>query len=149
MDAGFNTQQLDEIKQTFGQFDTNGDGHISIDELENAMRQCGKQPSKLEVKMLMNQVDKDRNGVITLEEFIEYMSAPPVLNTSNNDLKARFEIFDKDGDGYITKEEMSSIVAELELGRDFPQEVIDAIFNEADANNDGMISLEEFTSAMI
>ena len=97
------------------------------------------------------------NGVITLEEFIEYMSAPPVLNPSDNDLKARFEIFDKvranhhacesvmcvqDGDGYITKEEMSSIVAELELGRDFPQEVIDAIFSEADANNDGMISLD-------
>ncbi len=37
---------------------------------------------------------------------------------------------------------MSSIVAELELGRDFPQEVIDAIFSEADANGDGMISLD-------
>jgi hypothetical protein len=33
-------------------------------------------------------------------------------------------------------------VAELDLGQDFPIEVIDGIFNEADSNDDGMISFD-------
>jgi len=148
MANAFSNEQVTDIKATFAQFDRNGDGRISIDELEAAMRQCGKQPSKLEVRMLMNQVDKDKNGVITLDEFMEYMSNPPTRRFKEDDLKARFEIFDKDGDGFITRDEMTSIVAELDLGQDFPIEVIDGIFNEADTNDDGMISFDEFILAM-
>lgn len=80
------------------------------------------------------------NGKITLDEFVDYMSNPPVKHHSNDELKARFIVFDKvnyhkrswlhkarlsqDGDGYITKEEMKSIVEELELGKSFPAEVL-------------------------
>ena len=56
-------RDIADIKKTFAQFDANNDGSISMDELEAAMRQCGKNPSKLEVKILMNQVDTDRKHV--------------------------------------------------------------------------------------
>ena len=39
--------------------------------------------------------DAAGNGKITLDEFIEYMSSPPVKHHSDDELKARFHVFDK------------------------------------------------------
>jgi Ca2+-binding EF-hand superfamily protein len=146
--ATFSPNELEEIKKTFRSFDKNNDGHITMEELEQVMKQCGQNPTKLEVKLLMNQVDKDHNGKITMDEFCDYMANPPRHRYAEDDLRGRFEIFDKDGDGFITKPEMTEIVAELELGAEFPVEVIESIFEEADVNHDGKISYQEFCSAM-
>src|SRR4051794_34895581 len=70
------------------------------------------------------------------------MAAAPKGRCSEGELKAQFTIFDMDGDGFITKSEMENIVKELELGTDFPQDLIDQMFDEADTNKDGKISFE-------
>ena len=41
---------LKALRQAFEHFDKNGDGTISIDELAEVMRSCGKRPTKQELE---------------------------------------------------------------------------------------------------
>lgn len=143
-------------------FDANNDGYITVDELERAMNKCGVYPSKLELRVIMSQGDVDskfkkrfksnmsriiyfsENGVITFDEFVQLMRNQDSGRTKYNSqqLYEQFQLFDKDKDGFIEKNEMIEIVRELNLGRFFPISVIDQLFREADVDGDGRISFK-------
>uniref|UniRef100_A0A914VM24 EF-hand domain-containing protein n=1 Tax=Plectus sambesii TaxID=2011161 RepID=A0A914VM24_9BILA len=80
------------------------------------MNKCDQFPTKLELKLLMKQADKDQNGVITIDEFVDFMNTPKRCQYSSEELLEQFRLFDKDKDGFITREEMISIVTEFGLG---------------------------------
>ena len=50
--------------------------------------------------------------------------------------------FSKDGNGYITAEELRNVM--LSLGENLPDEVIDEMIDEADMNGDNRIDFFEF-----
>ncbi len=50
---------LSDLKAAFAFFDENGDGHISFEELGLAMNKCGQHPTKLQLRLLMTECDKD------------------------------------------------------------------------------------------
>lgn len=141
-------EKIEEYKKAFKKFDVNGDGKVTMEELETVMRSLNQNPTKLELKIIMADVDTDRNGVITLDEFLAYMSRPPKGRYSEDELKAQFRVFDKDNDGFITKVEMQALVKELNIEKAFPPKLIDDMFNEADRNQDGKISFDEYINAM-
>lgn len=55
-----NCMAIAEYQEAFNFFDANNDGYITIEELEGAMNKCDQFPTKLELKLLMKQADKDR-----------------------------------------------------------------------------------------
>jgi len=139
----------------FANVDTNSDGYITMDEMESAMNQCGQHPTKRAMQLMMTQADKNHDGMISIDEFMESMieqyqkqQRRSIGKQSQEELVAQFKLFDKNGDGYIERNEMVSIVRELQLESSFPVEVIDTLFGEADVDGDGRISLPEFIAAM-
>jgi len=61
-------------------------------------------------------------------------------------LKGAFHLFDKDGNGQISAQEIKAV---LGVGKKFGNEsIFDQIINEVDINGDGVISYEEFTVMM-
>jgi len=56
-------------------------------------------------------------------------------------LKAAFEMYDKDGSGSISTDEIKQV---LGVGKDISEEVWQQIVKEVDANGDGEVSFEEF-----
>ncbi|MER7545638.1 EF-hand domain-containing protein [Spirillospora sp. NPDC127506] len=63
-----------------------------------------------------------------------------------NDYRATFELVDVDGDGYISTAELKNLMSRL--GQDITDTRAVEVVVAADANRDGKISLEEFTSLM-
>ncbi|WP_396453837.1 EF-hand domain-containing protein [Actinomadura sp.] len=63
-----------------------------------------------------------------------------------NDYRATFELVDVDGDGYISTAELKNLMSRL--GQDITDMRAVEVVVAADANRDGKISLEEFTSLM-
>ncbi|KAK0397339.1 hypothetical protein QR680_002090 [Steinernema hermaphroditum] len=147
--ARLNSTNASNFRKAFKFFDANNDGFITQEELESAMNKCGQYPSKLELRFIMSQGDRDQNGVITFDEFTALMRENECRNKySRHQLREQFQMFDKDNDGYIERSEMTGIVRELSLGRYFPNQVIDQLFREADVDGDGRISFEEFVMAV-
>merc|ERR1711972_648116 len=68
-------RQLDEneihgLREFFISLDTNNDGLLTLEELDNGLEQRGFQKTKSEVQQIMSSVDIDGNGVIDYTEFL-------------------------------------------------------------------------------
>jgi len=64
---------------------------------------------------------------------------------SNNKLQTAFKMFDKDGGGSISTDEIKQV---LSFGQSLDEKVVNDIIKQVDANGDGEISFEEFAEMM-
>ncbi|XP_064922499.1 calcium-binding protein 2 isoform X5 [Columba livia] len=66
---------IKELRDAFREFDTNGDGQISMAELREAMRKLlGQQLNYREVDEILKDVDLNGDGLVDFEEFVRMMS---------------------------------------------------------------------------
>ena len=56
---GLDGEQLEEVREAFNLFDTDGSGSIEVKELKAAMRALGFQVKKAEIRKMVADVDKD------------------------------------------------------------------------------------------
>jgi calmodulin len=140
-------EQIAEFREAFNIFDKDGDGRITAKELGTVMRSLGQNPSEAELQDMVNQVDLDGNGTIEFDEFLYMMSRQMRDGDTEEDIKAAFRVFDKDGDGKITTAELTHIMKNL--GEPLTQEEVDEMIAQADTNKDGIIDYGEFVHLML
>ncbi|WKY17325.1 hypothetical protein Q1695_001713 [Nippostrongylus brasiliensis] len=68
--------------------------------------------------------------------------ASDVGEIRDDDLKGIFREFDLNGDGYIQRDELRSVMQKM--GQSPTEEELDAMFNAADQDHDGNIDFNEF-----
>ena len=93
----------------------------------------------------MKTVDIDNNGVIDYNEFLTATMDRDKIASKKN-LELTFKNFDKDGSGKISLNEIKSIFNNPSIKDDG---VFEKLLFEADDNQDGEISLEEFITIML
>ncbi|KAJ1387107.1 EF-Hand 1, calcium-binding site [Sesbania bispinosa] len=67
-------QDVADRDRIFKNFDTNGDGKISAQELGEALKTLGSVTAD-EVQRMMDEIDTDGDGFISYEEFTEFARA--------------------------------------------------------------------------
>jgi len=137
-------EEKNELLELFQSFDKNGDGVLSKEEIfEGYKATLGEIEAKKEVERIMTEIDIDRSGTIDYNEFlIAATNRQSVLNKEK--LEQTFKMFDKDGNGSISLDEIRAI-----LGNNFTdQKALEAIIKECDTNGDGEISMSEFKEMM-
>ena len=94
---------------------------------------------------MITNVDKNKHeGGIDFEEFIELL-----VNHGRNlteDIAQSFKVFDIDGDGLITQDELSTTMNSL--GDPMNDQEVKAMIAEADLDGDGKINFKEFQILM-
>ncbi|XP_029293430.1 calcium-binding protein 5b [Cottoperca gobio] len=66
---------LKELKEAFREFDMDGDGSITSEELRHAMiKLLGEQTSKHEIDAVVREADNNGDGTVDFEEFVSMMS---------------------------------------------------------------------------
>jgi len=142
---------IGEVKAAFRKFDKNRDGGLSKEELARMMYSSGLSYTDMEVDAIMNLGDKDGDGEIDIEEFVELMTPAASVTLSKirmdiksiDEVKSLFKEIDVDGDGLLSKDEMR-----CSPGCKFDREQIDAIYEVGDANGDGVLDMGEFIAIM-
>jgi len=66
-----------ETRAAFDVFDRDGSGTISADELRQVMKSLGENLTDQEIDEMIREADKDRNGTIDYEEFVQLLSPKP------------------------------------------------------------------------
>lgn len=93
--------------------------------------------------------DTNSSGTITIDEFLNSVE-DLVVASPEKKLEFAYQLHDIDGDGRITKDELTVLISAslTENSLDFPTEqvgeLVDIFLLEADADNNGEISFEEF-----
>uniref|UniRef100_A0A915Q0B7 EF-hand domain-containing protein n=1 Tax=Setaria digitata TaxID=48799 RepID=A0A915Q0B7_9BILA len=142
--AGYSQEELEEYRQVFNVFDTDGSGAIGIDELESAMRNLGLEPQKNELEQIIEEVDQMGNHEIDFHEFCDVMKRMSDKQNSWNDvIRECFAVFDRGEVGVVSKKDFQYILSELGDIRD--NAVVDEIFAEADVDGNGVLDYDEFT----
>lgn len=140
-------EEIQELRNIFYSFDENGDGKLTKEELINGMKEVMTKGEALQnVEAIMSRIDIDKNGYIEYEEFLNAALNRERLLSRDN-IKLAFDLFDTDGSGFISKDELKTILGK---GRniDLNDDIWSMLINEIDDNTDGVISFDEFYEMM-
>jgi len=137
--------ERNELEKQFKEWDTNGDGVLSKEEIVNGYRKTYGHVDENEIENMIRSIDLDGNGVIDYNEFLACsMHKDKILRDENIELC--FKAFDLDHSGKISLDEIIAIFKKG--GNDKDLESFKKMIKEADENGDGEISLDEFKEIM-
>ena len=103
--------------------------------------------SDVEIKQMIQDVDIDGNGIIDFEEFVIMMNRRNKETDVEDEVINAFRVFDSDGDGIISSNELRHIMTSL--GDKLNDAEVDEMIREADVDNNGLIYYEEFVRMMM
>ncbi|XP_062620914.1 calmodulin-beta-like [Saccostrea cucullata] len=139
--------KLQEAKAVFQDFDRDGNGYIDETELGTALRRLRLNPTLKEIRSMIDEVDSDNNHKIDFNEFLRFVKMtyrdPEEMRCN---LMEAFKVFDKNGDGFITLQELTS--AMTEMGECLSEHEFKEMIRTADRNGDGKINYEEYVAVM-
>ena len=131
-------EEVAKLWEAFKVFDGDGSGGISANELGQVMRSLGQSPSDTDLRDMIKEVDVDFSGSIDFDEFKTLMVSAQGDRKSR--LKLAFSVFDEDGSGQITTNELHNVMSQFGL----TDEELDEMIKEVDSDGDASIDFEEF-----
>ena len=114
---GISEDEIEEMREAFNLFDTDGNGTIDPKELKEAMQSLGFEAKNQNIYQMISDIDKDGTGDIDFEEFLDLMTAGISSSDSKEDVKKVFNLFDDDKTGYISLQNLKRVEKILEKPR--------------------------------
>merc|ERR1719436_790112 len=95
------------------------------------------------------EIDENNDGEIDQEEFIHMMQKKMCETNAKDELKQAFAVFDKDGNGKISFDELKEVMGKLEGQNKLSDKEIADMIKEADIDGDVEVDFEEFYQMMM
>lgn len=129
------TIETRKLTEMFINLDKNGDGTLSLDEIEEGYDALGI-PVPVNLNELIKKIDDEDEGTINYSEFLAATQDWSNI-AQKKELEITFKIYDIGGDGTLSLEELKQAIPGIK-----DSEWADFL-SKADSNGDGLISLEE------
>ncbi|KAF9682668.1 hypothetical protein SADUNF_Sadunf05G0132700 [Salix dunnii] len=154
--------QTNDLKRIFQELDKNGDGLLSAEELNWLLECIGGVHFSLQE--LESSVGK---SCLNVDEFLLFYDsitkqggdgnseAEPAddqdqgCNKEDCDLVEAFKVFDSNGDGFISTEEVQSMLSRLGLWDEKTGKDCRGMISKYDTNLDGVLDFDEFKKMML
>ncbi|KAF8093956.1 hypothetical protein N665_0373s0013 [Sinapis alba] len=109
--------QLKRVFQTFGKI---GDGRITNQELNDSLENLGIYIPVKHLTQMIHNIDTNRDGCVDIDEFGSLYGSIAHEHhndeeTEEEDMREAFNVFDQNGDGFLTVDELKSVMASLGL----------------------------------
>jgi len=143
---GLSEEEVEEIREAFNLFDTDGSGTIDPKELMSAMKSLGFETKNQVIYQMIADLDKDGSGSVDFEEFLDLMTGTLGGKDTKEDIKKVFGLFDDDRTGYITLSNLKRVANDS--GETMSDAELLEMIDRVDHDQDGKISSEEFYNIM-
>lgn len=139
--------EVSHLKKIFVAMDSSGDGEVTVAEFADVLKAAGL-PVPTDLEDLLKTMDSDGNGQIGYTEFIA--AAMTKAEYVDEDLCwAAFRMFDRNGDGVISRTEVEEILTLGELeDEDERNMFVDRVMLDIDEDGSGTIDWHEFLEIM-
>ncbi|OIW08674.1 hypothetical protein TanjilG_03350 [Lupinus angustifolius] len=137
-----------ELKRVFQMFDRDGDGRISKKELKDSMEKLGMMIPDKELTQMIEKIDVNGDGWVDMEEFGELYESIMEERDEEEDMREAFNVFDHNHDGFITVEELRTVLSSLGLKQGRTVEECKKMIMKVDVDGDGMVNYKEFKQMM-
>ncbi|KAF3647802.1 Calmodulin-like protein 5 [Capsicum annuum] len=137
-----------EVGRVFHMFDRNGDGKITRKELSDSLQNLGIYIPEMELVQMIEKIDINRDGFVDMEEFGTLYRSIMDERDEEEDMREAFNVFDQNGDGFITVEELRSVLSSLGLKQGKTLEDCKRMIMKVDVDGDGMVDYKEFRQMM-
>ncbi|XP_058836044.1 calcium-binding protein E63-1 isoform X3 [Topomyia yanbarensis] len=154
-------EEIKDLRTAFDLLDRDQDGHVTPEELQFMLRNLGIHVRDELIDDLLREASRTGSGLIDETEFLQWVARIQALteestsssSSSNSatqaadddltqDLVAAFRVFDRDGNGYITRDELKSAMDMI--GENVTEYQLNEMLELADADKDGRINYEDF-----
>ncbi|GAA5893544.1 hypothetical protein JCM5296_007485 [Sporobolomyces johnsonii] len=134
-----------EAKEAFALFDKRGAGTIPPSSLGDVLRALGQNPTQKEVQDLANQV----GGDIDFGTFMNILNRPGGFEPAGtaDEFIRGFQVFDKEGNGYIGQGELKYILTSL--GEKLSDEEVDELLKGVKVTPEGNINYVTFVQQIL
>ncbi|RWR71957.1 calmodulin-like protein 3 [Cinnamomum micranthum f. kanehirae] len=137
-----------ELRRVFQMFDRNGDGRVTKHELTDKLQNLGIFIADNELMTMIEKIDVNGDGCVDIDEFGELYQQIMDEKDEEEDMREAFNVFDQNGDGFITVEELRSVLASLGLKQGRTIEDCKKMIRKVDVDGDGMVNYKEFRQMM-
>ncbi|XP_073271956.1 probable calcium-binding protein CML44 [Primulina huaijiensis] len=149
-----NTTHLHRI---FNNLDKNGDGLVSLDELMWLLEKINVPAKRDELELLVGEKSLDyidflffyqtliKGNMFQEKSLLEHEDD----DVSEMDLRKAFRVFDLNGDGFISCEELQIALSRLGLWDERCGQDCKRMIDVYDTNSDGFLDFEEFKDMML
>jgi len=148
-----------DLHRIFEKLDTNCDGFVSLEELNSVLQRICNNSSQFSLEELESLVEKKS---LDFNEFLFfYNSISKEKNEENRggdedendelerDLVKTFKVFDLDGDGFITSQELECVLKRLGFLDESSGRDCRSMIRFYDTNLDGRLDFQEFKNMML
>ncbi|KAI8070372.1 HAD-like domain-containing protein [Gongronella butleri] len=137
--------------EAFSLYDKRGNSTVSSANLGDLLRGLGQNPTQAEVRELVKSVGgSDKQEVdIDFGTFLTILTRPDgfkAAGTSQEFIQG-FQVFDKEGDGYISAGELRYVLTNL--GEKLTDEEVDELLKEVEIGKDGRINYVDFVTLIL
>lgn len=142
-------EEKKKIDELFRALDLNSNGVLTREEVRVGYKEVfGKELDEETVEGMFQRIDSDNSGHIEYSEFvIAAMNEKELL--SNEKLRHAFNMFDVDGSGYVTRDELVEVLSYFQaVDKDVDSDIINRIIHQVDEDEDGTVDFDEFSAMM-
>ena len=133
------------LESAFAEFDLDGSGCISHEELRDLLRSLGHNPTEHQVNQVMGQSDLDRSGALNKKEFLRFMAIHFSYCDIATDLRPVFDLIRGGEKGKVTvaqiKNTMLKVSSSLPLHKDEEDELFDGYSDEDELDFEDFVFL--------
>ncbi len=133
-----------ECREVFDLYDNEKEGLIKIEDLPNALRSLGMNPTNIDIDDMMSEITDKKIQFSEFKIFYSKMLKDP---DTEDDLIECFRIFDVDGSGVVSSGELRHI---LKIFGDKMEDLeIEHMISEGDPNDTGFINYVDLVKRMM
>lgn len=140
-------EQKEKWQEAFNLFDKEGNKTIKTSDLGTVVRSLGLNPTQAEIKEWQGTVDASGSGAVNFDDFCNLMVQKQGNTDSEIEVIEAFRVFDKDGSGTISCNELKHVLTTL--GEKLTDSEVEEVIKEADADSNGYINYTNYVKMMM